>query len=109
MYFELIPLKDFYSHFGDGYSITLPSSKAKCDELAQLLTAHGAQWRYYATLDDDAHEWIVGMHITFPGMSYKDVEPIMRQACVISSAGEFCNFDGASASVVDADASTWAR
>ena len=36
-------------------------------------------------------------------MSYKDVEPIMRQACVISSAGEFCNFDGASASVVDAD------
>lgn len=103
MYFELIPLKDFYSHFGDGYSITLPSSKAKCDELAQLLTAHGAQWKYYATLDDNAHGWIVGMHITFPGMSYKDVEPIMRQACVISSAGEFCNFDGASASVVDAD------
>lgn len=63
MIFELFTIKDFFSYFGDGYCIEMPSNKTKLDNLLNYLSTQKAVWKFYATLTNGT--WFHGIHITF--------------------------------------------
>ena len=76
MIFELFTIKDFFSYFGDGYCIEMPSNKTKLDNLLNYLSTQKAVWKFYATLTNGT--WFHGIHITFQNEKHIKAETICR-------------------------------
>lgn len=101
MNFELTEVKDFYSHFGDGYCMELPTGKPDLDAVLKFLSAQKAQWRFYATLYDG--EWFHGMHITFQNKKFQEVEPVMQKLCRLAGTTSYGVYEGYTQTVMDID------
>lgn len=76
MIFELLTIKDFFSHFGDGYCVEMPSDKTKLNNLLNYLSAQKAVWKFYATLINS--NWFHGIRITFQNEKHIKAETICR-------------------------------
>ena len=97
MTFELLPVKDFYLHFGDGYYVEMPSNQDQFDMLQNFLREQKAQWRFYATLSNSY--WFHGMHIVFPKNT--DTDSIIRHICGLLEIGSYCIVEGGTQTVID--------
>ena len=97
MTFELLPVKDFYRHFGDGYCVEISTNPKHFDRLLAFLCELNAQWRFYTTLSNDY--WFHGMHIVFP--KGKDMDSIMRHVCELLEINSYCIVEGGTQTVVD--------
>lgn len=97
MTFELLPVKDFYRHFGDGYCVEIPTNQDQLDRLQNFLREHNDQWRFYATFFND--NWFHGMHIVFPKNT--DTDSIMRHICGLLEICSYCIVEGGTQTVVD--------
>ena len=97
MNFELTEVKDFYSHFGDGYCMELPTGKPDLDAVLKFLSAQKNQWRFYATCPNGY--WFHGVHIVFPKNTNTDVA--MRHVCELLEIDSYCVVEGGTQTVVD--------
>lgn len=98
MTFELLPVKDFYRYFGNGYCIEMPTNSHFLDRLLALLCEHNAQWRFYTTTFSGGN-WFHGMHIVFPKDTNTD--SIMRHICDLLEIGFYCIVEGGTQTLVD--------
>lgn len=101
MIFELLTIKDFFSHFGDGYCIEMPLDKTKLDNLLNYLSAQEAVWKFYATLTNG--NWFHGIHITFQNEKHIKAETIMHNICKILGIGSYCVYAGGTQTIIDAE------
>ena len=97
MTFELLHVKDFYQHFGNGYCVEIPSNQDQLDRLQNFLRVQKAQWRFYATFC--VGNWFHGMHIVFPRNT--DTDSIMRDICELLEIYSYCIVEGGTQTVVD--------
>lgn len=97
MTFELLTIKDFFSYFGDGYCVEMPSDKIKLDNLLNYLSTQKAVWKFYATLTNSY--WFHGMHIIFP--KDKDTDSAMRHICELLGTYSYCVIESGTQTVVD--------
>ena len=97
MTFELLPTKDFYRHFGNGYCMEMPTNQDQLNRLQNFLREQKAQWRFYATLSDG--NWFHGMHIVF--IKNTNTDSIMRHICGLLEIGSYCIVEGSTQTVVD--------
>ncbi|WP_294598575.1 hypothetical protein [uncultured Phocaeicola sp.] len=101
MIFELFTIKDFFSYFGDGYCIEMPSNKTKLDNLLNYLSTQKAVWKFYATLTNGT--WFHGIHITFQNEKRIKAETIMQNICKILGIGSYCVYAGGTQTIIDAE------
>lgn len=101
MIFELLTIKDFFSHFGDGYCVEMPSDKTKLNNLLNYLSAQKAVWKLYATLTNG--NWFHGIHITFQNEKHIKAETIMQNICKILGIGSYCVYAGGTQTIIDAE------
>lgn len=97
MIFELFTIKDFFSYFGDGYCVEIPSDKTKLDNLLNYLFTQKAVWKFYATLTNGT--WFHGIHIIFP--KDKDTDSAMRHICELLGTYSYCVIESGTQTVVD--------
>ena len=101
MIFELLIIKDFFSHFNDGYCVEIPSDKTKLDNLLNYLFTQKAVWKFYATLTNGT--WFHGIHITFQNEKHIKDETIMQNICKIFGMGSYCVYAGGTQTIIDAE------
>lgn len=101
MIFELFTIKDFFSYFGDGYCIEMPSNKTKLGNLLNYLSTQKAVWKFYATLTNGT--WFHGIHITFQNEKRIKAETIMQNICKILGIGSYCVYAGGTQTIIDAE------
>ena len=97
MTFELLPVKDFYRHFGNGYCVEMPTDQDQLGRLLDFLCAQRAQWRFYATCPNG--NWFHGVHIAFPKNTNTDAA--MRHVCELLGIESYCVVEGGTQTVVD--------
>lgn len=97
MIFELLTIKDFFSHFNDGYCVEIPSDKTKLDNLLNYLFTQKAVWKFYATLTNGT--WFHGIHVIFP--KDKDTDSAMRHICELLGTYSYCVIESGTQTVVD--------
>ena len=97
MTFELLSVKDFYRHFGNGYCVEMPTNQDQLDRLQKFLCEQNVQWKFYATFSNDC--WFHGMHIVFS--KNINTDSIMRHICGLLEIGSYCIVDGGTQTVVD--------
>ena len=101
MTFELLPVYDFYRHFGDGYCVEMPLDKKRFDDLLNYLSTQKAMWKFYAMLTNG--NWFRGIHITFQEKKYIEVETIMHDACKMLGIGSYCVYADGTQTIIDAE------
>lgn len=101
MIFELLTIKDFFSHFGDGYCVEMPSDKTKLDDLLKYLSDQEAEWKFYATFTNG--NWFHGIHITFQKKKLLEAETIMLYICEMLKIGSYCLCEGYTQVIIDTD------
>ena len=101
MIFELLAIKDFFSHFNDGYCVEMPSDKTKLDNLLNYLSTQKAVWKFYATLTNG--NWFHGIHITFQNEKHIKAEAIMQNICKMLGIGSYCVHAGGIQTIIDAE------
>ena len=97
MTYELLPVKDFFRSFGDGYCVEIPANQNQLNTLLTYLRELNAQWRFYATLSNG--NWFHGMHIIFPKNT--DTDSIMQHICELLEIGSYCIIEGGTQTIVD--------
>ena len=97
MTFELLPVKNFYRHFGNGYCVEMPTNQDQLDRLQNFLCEQNAQWKFYAIFSNDT--WFHGLHIVFP--KNKDADFAVRHICELSGTSSYCAVEGGTQTVVD--------
>ena len=101
MIFELLTIKDFFSHFNDGYCVEMPSDKTKLDNLLNYLSTQKAVWKFYAILING--NWFHGIHITFQNEKHIKAEAIMQNICKMLGIGSYCVYAGGIQTIIDAE------
>ena len=101
MTFELLPVNDFYRHFGDGYCLEMPLNKKRLDDLLNYLSTQKAMWKFYATLTSG--NWFHGIYITFQNEKHIKVETIMQNICKMFGIGSYCVYTGGTQTIIDAE------
>lgn len=101
MIFELLTIKDFFSHFNDGYCVEMPLDKTKLDNLLNYLFTQKAVWKFYATLTNGT--WFHGIHITFQNEKHIKAETIMQNICKMLGIGSYCVHAGGTQTIIDAE------
>ncbi len=101
MIFELFTIKDFFSHFNDGYCVEMPSDKTKLDNLLNYLSTQKAVWKFYAILTNG--NWFHGIHITFQNEKHIKAEAIMQNICKMLGIGSYCVYAGGIQTIIDAE------
>ena len=101
MIFELLTIKDFFSHFNDGYCVEMPLDKTKLDNLLNYLSAQKTVWKFYATLTNG--NWFHGIHITFQNEKHIKAEAIMQNICKMLGIGSYCVYAGGIQTIIDAE------
>ncbi len=101
MIFELLTIKDFFSHFNDGYCVEMPSDKTKLDNLLNYLSTQKAVWKFYAILTNG--NWFHGIHITFQNEKHIKAEAIMQNICKMLGIGSYCVYAGGIQTIIDAE------
>lgn len=97
MIFELHDVTDFFSCFGDGYCVEMPTDQDQLGRLLDFLCAQRAQWRFYATCSNG--NWFHGVHIAFPKNT--DTDAAMRHVCELLGIDSYCVVEGGTQTVVD--------
>lgn len=92
MIFELCRIKDLYQHFGDGYCLAMPLHEKQLDDLLEYLSAQNAEWRFYAVFSDG--HWFHGIHIVFSKKKSDEIEPVIRQACLMLGLKSYWVLEG---------------
>lgn len=101
MIFELLTIKDFFSHFNDGYCVEMPLDKTKLDNLLNYLFTQKAVWKFYAMLINS--NWFHGIHITFQNEKHIEVETIMQNICKMLGIGSYYVYAGGTQTIIDAE------